>query len=202
MNGRENLARTQAFSLQIRARFRTFAAMPIRLLPRNSTAVILLCTVAATATLSGQDVYPDRLYAEETRANNISTTAGYTPFGNQAGQKLNRYGDDGSAALVDLSGLVMWQTSNGVIRSIPNSAYARPLFVTDRELVLFDNAVDPNRLRGSGEHSDPDFDLPSRVSDGKPEGGDLQSHRFRCGRDTGGDGVGVSLQYRHDSCGW
>lgn len=91
----------------------------------------------------GQDAVPDRIYAEKVREQNVTTTQGYTPLGNRS--DANRFGEDGSAALVDLAGLVMWKTSNGVVRTIPDSTKARPLFVTDSECVVWMNAFEPNQ---------------------------------------------------------
>ncbi|OYV04704.1 MAG: hypothetical protein CFE26_15465, partial [Verrucomicrobiales bacterium VVV1] len=85
---------------------------------------------------------PDRIYAEKIREQQVTTTQGFTPLGNRS--DANRFGDDGSAAVVDLSGLVMWKTSNGVIRPLSNSSKARPLFVTNSECVLWTNALEPS----------------------------------------------------------
>lgn len=90
----------------------------------------------------GQDTVPDRIYAEKIREQQVTTSQGFTPLGNRS--DANRFGDDGSAAVVDLSGLVLWKTSNGVVRPLSNSAKARPLFVTNSECVLWTNALEPS----------------------------------------------------------
>ena len=66
----------------------------------------------------------------------------YTPYGDK--NDLNRYGDDGSAAIVEASGQVIWRTSDNVYRVIPNSTYAKPMFVSNAACIVWTNAYDPS----------------------------------------------------------
>lgn len=71
----------------------------------------------------------------------VSVPENYAPFGNNT--DLNRYGDDGSAAIVDASGVIIWRSSGGVYRVLPNTQLAKPLFVTNSECVVWTNAFGP-----------------------------------------------------------
>lgn len=68
----------------------------------------------------------------------VAVTSPYTPYGDK--NDLNRYGNDGSAAIVEASGMIIWRTSDGVYRQLPNSTFAKPLFVTNSECVIWQNA--------------------------------------------------------------
>ena len=83
-------------------------------------------------------------YAELNNADrrDVAVPTPYTPYGNKT--DLNRYGDDGSAAILEASGMVLWRTSDGVYRAIANTVYAKPLFVSNSECIVWRNAYDPN----------------------------------------------------------
>ena len=68
----------------------------------------------------------------------------FSPFGNRS--DYNRFGDDGSAILLDVNGALLWQDSSGTVRIIPDSEFAVPLFVSGSEAVIWKNATDPQRL--------------------------------------------------------
>lgn len=72
----------------------------------------------------------------------VAVQTPYTPYGDKT--TINRYGDDGSAAMVEASGLVLWRTSDGVYRPLPNTVYAKPLFVSNSECIIWKNAYDPS----------------------------------------------------------
>jgi hypothetical protein len=71
----------------------------------------------------------------------------FSPFGNRT--DYNRFGDDGSAILLDVNGVLLWQDATGVARTIPNSEFAIPLMVSGSEAIIWTNALDPQRLLGS-----------------------------------------------------
>jgi hypothetical protein len=72
----------------------------------------------------------------------VSVPTPYTPYGNKS--ELNRYGDDGSAAILEASGVIVWRTSDGVYRTLPDTIYSKPLFVSNSECIIWRNAYDPN----------------------------------------------------------
>jgi hypothetical protein len=71
----------------------------------------------------------------------VSVSDNFAPYGNKT--ELNRYGDDGSAAIVDASGVIIWRTSSGVYRVLGNTQVAKPLFVTNSECIVWSNAFAP-----------------------------------------------------------
>ena len=68
----------------------------------------------------------------------VSISASFSPFGNRT--NFNRYGDDGSAMLVDKSGVLLWQDDSGNVRRIKNSEQAAPLIVSGLESIVWTNA--------------------------------------------------------------
>jgi hypothetical protein len=61
----------------------------------------------------------------------------FAPFGNRT--NFNRYGDDGSAMLVDVNGVVLWQDAQGTVHRVENSEQATPLIVSDSEAIVWTN---------------------------------------------------------------
>ena len=51
----------------------------------------------------------------------------------------NKFSDDGSAAIVDLSGVIIWSTADGTTRRLPDTETAAPLYVTNSEVLVWDN---------------------------------------------------------------
>jgi hypothetical protein len=68
----------------------------------------------------------------------VSIPAPFSPFGNRT--DFNRYGDDGSAILADVSGLLIWQGLFGELRPITGSELAAPLIVSGSEAIVWTNA--------------------------------------------------------------
>jgi hypothetical protein len=62
----------------------------------------------------------------------------FAPFGNRT--DLNRYGDDGSAMMVDVNGVLIWRDVNGDNRQIPDSELHIPLVVSNSEAIVWTNA--------------------------------------------------------------
>lgn len=61
----------------------------------------------------------------------------FAPFGNRT--DLNRYGDDGSAMMVDVNGVLIWRDVNGDNRQIPDSELHIPLVVSNSEAIVWTN---------------------------------------------------------------
>ena len=82
---------------------------------------------------------PEDLYKFSQFKNEVPVTipVTYTPFGNR--MEFNRYGDDGSKCVLDASGVLTWIDSAGVVRLLPDSAQAIPLFVTNSECLVWSN---------------------------------------------------------------
>ncbi|MGA0900414.1 MAG: binary toxin-like calcium binding domain-containing protein [Luteolibacter sp.] len=74
----------------------------------------------------------------------VSIPDEFSPFGNRA--DYNRYGDDGSAMLLDVNGVLLWRDAEGSVRIVPESEYAVPLFVSGTEAIVWTNAFDPARV--------------------------------------------------------
>ena len=76
-------------------------------------------------------------YAEFLSEQDVSIPDGFTPFGNTLA--VSKYGDDGSSAIADLSGVIIWADSVGNFRPIVDSELASPLYVTNNELIVWQN---------------------------------------------------------------
>jgi hypothetical protein len=61
----------------------------------------------------------------------------FSPFGNSL--ELAKYGDDGSSAIIDLSGVIIWQTAGGDFTELPDTDLAVPLYVTNSEVIVWEN---------------------------------------------------------------
>jgi hypothetical protein len=72
------------------------------------------------------------------KAVDVPIPAAFSPFGNRT--DFNRYGDDGSAIMVDVNGVLLWQDANGAVRLVPNSEQAVPLVVSGSEAIVWTNA--------------------------------------------------------------
>lgn len=74
---------------------------------------------------------------QQLRETNVTIPVDYTPFGNRI--QFNRYGDDGSACLLDANGVLTWIDKTGAVRLLPNTALGVPLLVTNTECVVWNN---------------------------------------------------------------
>lgn len=92
---------------------------------------MLLGTQLVTAQESPYD------YASFIRETNLTIPNAYTPFGNFP--SFGRVGDDGSRCVADPNGVLTWIDSTGVVRLLPNTELATPMFVTDTECVVWNN---------------------------------------------------------------
>lgn len=84
----------------------------------------------------------------------IAIPQSFSPFGNRS--DYNRFGDDGSAILLDVNGVLLWQDAQRIIRVLPESEFAVPLFVSGTEAIIWNNAFDPARLLAD--------DVPASIS--------------------------------------
>jgi hypothetical protein len=76
-------------------------------------------------------------YASFLRQSEVTIPNSYTPFGNNL--EHNRFGDDGSRCIVDPNGVLTWIDSQGVVRLLPDTELAIPLFVTNTECLVWNN---------------------------------------------------------------
>ncbi len=70
----------------------------------------------------------------------VSVDQSYAPFGNRP--DTDKTGDDGSVAIRDRNGAIIWVDSTGVSTVIPNSSLARTLYVSNTECVMYNNRYD------------------------------------------------------------
>ena len=62
----------------------------------------------------------------------------WSPLGQRTDN--SRWSDDGSVIYADASGVLLWQTQNGQVTPIPNSANAIPLIVSNNKVMVWHNA--------------------------------------------------------------
>jgi hypothetical protein len=67
----------------------------------------------------------------------VSIPQPFAPFG--ARTEISRFGDDGSAMLVDVNGVLIWRDASGANRQIPNSELHIPLVVSNSEAIVWTN---------------------------------------------------------------
>jgi hypothetical protein len=85
-------------------------------------------------TTAAEDLYKFSQFKNEIP---VSIPVPYTPYGNRP--EFNRYGDDGSKCVLDANGVLTWIDSAGVVRLLPNTSLAIPLFVTNSECLVWNN---------------------------------------------------------------
>lgn|GEM_PF-2703536 len=93
--------------------------------------VLALQTMVATA---AEDLYKFSQFKNEV---SVTIPVPYTPFGNRI--NFNRYGDDGSKCVLDANGVLTWVDKDGLVRLLPNTSKAVPLFVTNSECLVWSN---------------------------------------------------------------
>ncbi len=97
----------------------------------------LLCSIGLalqTLVSTAQDLFK---FSQVKNDVEVTIPVPYTPFGNRL--EFNRYGDDGSKCVLDASGVLTWIDSQGVVRLLPNTSTAIPLFVTNSECLVWSN---------------------------------------------------------------
>lgn len=110
------------------------------------TLKMLTASFAVTLTLfqsvSAQNNL-EKYFAELTvgATEDFSTPGGLNAPGS-LGIGANRYSDDGSAAIVDDSGVILWKLSNGSVRALPNTGKSKPLFVSNTQCIVWRNAFE------------------------------------------------------------
>lgn len=103
-----------------------------------SCLAIVVCWMsglAAHAQINTQSYYAELHNADR---RDVAVQTPYSPFGNKS--DLNRYGDDGSAAILEASGVILWRTSDGVYRLLPNTQFSKPLFVSNSACIVWRDA--------------------------------------------------------------
>jgi hypothetical protein len=68
----------------------------------------------------------------------ISVPTGWTPLGQRT--DYTNWGDDGSRVYADASGMLLWRSSDGVIRPVPDTEKAVPLIVSNSKIIVWHNA--------------------------------------------------------------
>lgn len=70
----------------------------------------------------------------------VSIDQTYAPFGHRP--DTDKSGDDGSAAIRDRNGAIIWVDNKGRSVVIPNSSLARTLYVSNTECIMYNNRYD------------------------------------------------------------
>lgn len=95
-------------------------------------------------TLSNLHTIPVKSLADRT----VSVDSTFAPFGHRP--DTDKSGEDGSVAIRDRNGAIIWVDSLGNASVVPNSSLARTLYVTNTECVMFNNRYDGTyNARGS-----------------------------------------------------
>ena len=84
------------------------------------------------------DEQQDHRFVVPVSSDEVAINLSYAPFGNRT--DYEKYGDDGSSCLIDSNGLLIWRDRDGNLRPVPQSSMARPLAVTNTELIVWRNA--------------------------------------------------------------
>jgi len=98
--------------------------------------------LSAHAQTNTNTYYAELGTSDRTDVQNIGVLA---PNGTRT--DVDRFGDDGAAAIVDASGLIVWRTSSGSYTVLSDTQAAKPLFVSNSECILWSNAyeTDPTK---------------------------------------------------------
>lgn len=94
----------------------------------------------APASASAQAIIPDADQHKNVsflRDDTVTIADAFSPFGNTL--DVAKFGDDGSRVLTDLSGVLIWSDSSGEFREVPNTELATPVYVTNNELIVWQN---------------------------------------------------------------
>ncbi len=110
------------------------------------TLALSLISVGSIFSASAQSSTDTRLAELATGdRRDITVPNVFSPYGNST--ELDRFGDDGSAAIVDASGSIIWRTSQGVYRPLPNTQVSKPLFVSNTECIVWRNAFESDATK-------------------------------------------------------
>jgi hypothetical protein len=61
----------------------------------------------------------------------------FAPYGHRP--ERDKVGDDGSAAIIDSNGVLIWTNSSGEALTVPGAAFAKTLYVTNTECVVYNS---------------------------------------------------------------
>jgi hypothetical protein len=67
----------------------------------------------------------------------VSISSSFAPFGQRP--ESDKTGDDGSVALRDRNGVIIWSTTTGKPLVLPNSGLAKTLYVSNSECIVYNN---------------------------------------------------------------
>lgn len=104
-----------------------------------NTRIVRFIALAFSALLAAPAVAQEPSYSEVSllRETPVTIPVDYTPFGNRI--SFNRFGDDGSACLLDANGVLTWLDRTGAMRLLPDTSLAIPLLVTNTECLVWSN---------------------------------------------------------------
>ena len=78
----------------------------------------------------------------EKSASTVSIASSFAPFG--ARPDTDKIGDDGSTAIRDRNGVIIWSDSQNNSSVLPNTSLAKTLYVSNTECVVYNNRYDKN----------------------------------------------------------
>jgi hypothetical protein len=97
------------------------------------------------------DMFLDDQYnqVENMGSQDIALDFVWSPLGQRTDN--SRWSDDGSVIYADASGVLLWQTKDGLVRPIPNSSKAIPLIVSNNKVMVWHNAFNNAGDVGAGD---------------------------------------------------
>jgi len=110
--------------------------------------LLLLCTMRSV--FAQTDLHTSAIAQRDPL--DISITDNFAPFGNRP--ETDKSGDDGSVAIRDRNGVIIWITRDGAVNLIPNSTLAKTLYVSNTECIVFENRFNAT----APTFNTPDFD--------------------------------------------
>ncbi|MBU6171001.1 MAG: hypothetical protein KGQ87_05850, partial [Verrucomicrobia bacterium] len=79
----------------------------------------------------------------------VSIDQTFSPFGHRP--ERDKVGDDGSTAIIDRNGVLIWSDKDGQTFTIPNSSLAKTLFVSNSECIVYNNRFESNSYNTENE---------------------------------------------------
>ena len=79
----------------------------------------------------------------------VSIDETFAPFGHRP--ERDKVGDDGSTAIIDRNGVLIWSDKDGQTFTIPNSSLAKTLFVSNSECIVYNNRFKSNSYNTENE---------------------------------------------------
>jgi hypothetical protein len=67
----------------------------------------------------------------------VAVDQSYAPYGHRPDR--DKFGDDGSGTIIDRNGVLIWSNKNGERVTIPNATFAKTLYVSNTECLVYSN---------------------------------------------------------------